>query len=94
MLVYIYLQNEMLNLKQDNERLQRIVTSKSLTSSQNSLPINDNMERRFSTTDIINTGKFKHNMAFLQPQTTDTIFIILFQFYSCTIECPIKRGGG
>jgi hypothetical protein len=41
----------MLNLKQDNERLQRIVTSKSLTSSQSSLPITDSLERRFSMTE-------------------------------------------
>jgi hypothetical protein len=46
-----HLQNEMLNLKQDNERLQRIVTSKSLTSSQSSLPITDSLERRFSMTE-------------------------------------------
>uniref|UniRef100_A0A1B6D2Z1 AAA+ ATPase domain-containing protein n=2 Tax=Clastoptera arizonana TaxID=38151 RepID=A0A1B6D2Z1_9HEMI len=52
----IKMRNEMLNLKQDNERLQRIVTSKSLTSSQNSLPINDNLERRFSGTDIISSS--------------------------------------
>lgn len=36
-----YFQNEMLNLKQDNERLQRIVASKSLASSQSSLPLSD-----------------------------------------------------
>lgn len=47
----IKMRNEMLNLKQDNERLQRIVTSKSLTSSQSSLPITDNIERRFSMTE-------------------------------------------
>ncbi|XP_063244116.1 protein sickie isoform X2 [Bacillus rossius redtenbacheri] len=47
----IKMRNEMLNLKQDNERLQRIVTSKSLTSSQSSLPHTDSLERRFSMTD-------------------------------------------
>nr|CAD7446203.1 unnamed protein product [Timema bartmani] len=47
----IKMRNEMLNLKQDNERLQRIVTSKSLTSSQSSLPITDSLERRFSMTE-------------------------------------------
>jgi len=40
-------QTEMLSLKQDNERLQRIVTSKSLTSSQSSLPMPDNGTEQF-----------------------------------------------
>lgn len=40
----------MLNLKQNNERLQRLVTSKSLTSSQSSLP--SDPERRFSMTEV------------------------------------------
>lgn len=40
----------MLNLKQNNERLQRLVTSKSLTSSQSSLP--SDQERRFSMTEV------------------------------------------
>lgn len=41
----------MLNLKQDNERLQRIVTSKSLTSSQSSLQRTESLERRLSMTE-------------------------------------------
>lgn len=45
----------MLNLKQDNERLQRIVTSKSLTTSQCSLAM-DGLERRFSMTDASNSN--------------------------------------
>lgn len=51
----------MMNLKQDNERLQRMVTSKSLTSSQSSLPLNE-VERRFSMGDAIANGMniFKH----------------------------------
>lgn len=48
-------QNEMLNLKQDNERLQRIVTSKSLTTSQCSLAM-EGLERRFSMTDATNSN--------------------------------------
>ena len=43
----------MLNLKQNNERLQRLVTSKSLTSSQSSLP--SDPERRFSMTEAAST---------------------------------------
>ncbi|XP_034945344.1 protein sickie isoform X2 [Chelonus insularis] len=46
----IKMRNEMLNLKQNNERLQRLVTSKSLTSSQSSLP--SDPERRFSMTEV------------------------------------------
>ncbi|KAL1138820.1 hypothetical protein AAG570_008882, partial [Ranatra chinensis] len=54
----IKMRNEMFNLKQDNERLQRIVTSKSLTSSQSSLPRNDSLERRFSMNDAIPDQKY------------------------------------
>lgn len=43
----------MLNLKQNNERLQRLVTSKSLTSSQSSLP--SDPDRRFSMTEVAST---------------------------------------
>ncbi|XP_011299499.1 protein sickie [Fopius arisanus] len=48
------MRNEMINLKQDNERLQRLVTSKSLTSSQSSL--RSDPERRFSMTEVPSTG--------------------------------------
>ncbi|XP_026828605.1 uncharacterized protein LOC105282273 [Ooceraea biroi] len=46
----IQMRYEMLNLKQNNERLQRLVTSKSLTSSQSSLP--SDPDRRFSMTEV------------------------------------------
>ncbi|XKL62070.1 hypothetical protein PGB90_001903 [Kerria lacca] len=46
------MRNDMLILKQDNERLQRIVTSKSLVSSQSSLQTHDSIDRRYSTTDV------------------------------------------
>ncbi|XP_068968637.1 protein sickie isoform X4 [Bombus flavifrons] len=49
----IKMRNEMLNLKQNNERLQRLVTSKSLTSSQSSLP--SDPDRRFSMTEVAST---------------------------------------
>uniref|UniRef100_A0A0K8SI33 AAA+ ATPase domain-containing protein n=2 Tax=Lygus hesperus TaxID=30085 RepID=A0A0K8SI33_LYGHE len=54
----IKMRNEMVNLKQDNERLQRLVTSKSLTSSQTSLPRNDSLERRFSMSDALPDCKY------------------------------------
>ncbi|XP_024083600.1 protein sickie [Cimex lectularius] len=54
----IKMRNEMVNLKHDNERLQRLVTSKSLTSSQSSLPRNDSLERRFSMNDAIPDSKY------------------------------------
>lgn len=49
------MRNEMHSLKQDNERLQRLVTSKSLTSSQSSLTrgSEDTVERRFSMNDAL-----------------------------------------
>lgn len=50
------MQNEMLSLKQDNERLQRMVTCKSLTSSQNSLLLTngtaDGIDRRLSASEV------------------------------------------
>ncbi|XP_035704114.1 protein sickie isoform X4 [Folsomia candida] len=49
------MRNEMLNLKQDNERLQRMVTCKSLTSSQSSLQMvttSDTIDRRLSASEI------------------------------------------
>ncbi|XP_068629056.1 protein sickie isoform X2 [Battus philenor] len=46
----IKMRNEMLNLKQNNERLQRLVTSRSLAGSQSSLPASDD-PRRFSLAD-------------------------------------------
>ncbi|CAH2068471.1 unnamed protein product, partial [Iphiclides podalirius] len=46
----IKMRNEMLNLKQNNERLQRLVTSRSLAGSQSSLPAADD-PRRFSLAD-------------------------------------------
>lgn len=63
----------MMNLKQDNERLQRMVTSKSLTSSQSSLPLNE-VERRFSMGDAIANGMnvFKH---LRQSSVVHTAFI-------------------
>jgi len=50
MIIHCFFQYEMLNLKQNNERLQRLVTSKSLTSSQSSLP--SDPDRRFSMTEV------------------------------------------
>lgn len=46
------MRSEMLNLKQDNERLQRLVSNKSLTSSQSSLPVTDNLEQRLSASEM------------------------------------------
>jgi neuron navigator 2 len=44
----------MLSLKQDNDRLQKMVTSKSLTSSQSSLQIisSDTIDRRLSASEV------------------------------------------
>ncbi|XP_043276440.1 protein sickie isoform X2 [Venturia canescens] len=44
------MKNEMKNLRENNERLQRLVTSKSLTSSQSSMPTDP--ERRYSMTEV------------------------------------------
>ncbi|KAG0425757.1 hypothetical protein HPB47_027092 [Ixodes persulcatus] len=49
------MRNEMLNLKQDNDRLQRLVSSKSLNSSQTSLPHRssmDTLENRLSAAEL------------------------------------------
>ncbi|CAG9110551.1 unnamed protein product [Plutella xylostella] len=47
----IKMRNEMLNLKQNNERLQRLVTSRSLAGSQSSLGAGGEDPRRFSLAD-------------------------------------------
>lgn len=54
----------MLNLKQDNERLQRIVTSKSLASSQSSLQTHDSIDRRYSTTDVPSDRSGERNASY------------------------------
>lgn len=51
-LVWSFMQNEMMNLQQDNERLQKIAASKSLGSSRSSLQTRDVVDRRYSTTDV------------------------------------------
>lgn len=58
----------MLLLKQDNERLQRIVTSKSLVSSQSSLQTHDCIDRRYSTTDVPTerSGEYSRGNSFLR----------------------------
>lgn len=52
--IKVHFQNEMLNLKQNNERLQRLVTSRSLAGSQSSLGTGGSAvedPRRFSLAD-------------------------------------------
>ncbi|KAG0703727.1 Neuron navigator 2 [Chionoecetes opilio] len=58
------MRSEMVCLKQDNDRLHRIVTSKSLNSSQSSLPVSDSIEQRLS---------MGEEMAL--PDSTDVILI-------------------
>ncbi|XP_059490670.1 protein sickie isoform X2 [Neocloeon triangulifer] len=58
------MRTEMLSLKQDNERLQRIVTSKSLTSSQSSLPLQDNNPENFANSENISPTATEFNPAY------------------------------
>ncbi|XP_064118223.1 neuron navigator 3-like isoform X3 [Macrobrachium nipponense] len=58
------MRDEMVCLKQDNERLHRMVSSKSLNSSQSSLPVSDSVEQRLSLGDELT-----------MPDSTDVILI-------------------
>ena len=51
----------MMSLKNDNNRLQKLVTSKSLGSSQTSLPTADLTERRYSISDVTDTPTTNNN---------------------------------
>ncbi|XP_046669946.1 protein sickie isoform X3 [Homalodisca vitripennis] len=73
----IKMRNEMLNLKQDNERLQRIVTSKSLTSSQSSLPLNE-VERRFSMGDAITPGTDERTSLFAEDPDGKRVLVSVY----------------
>ncbi|XP_071526574.1 uncharacterized protein [Panulirus ornatus] len=58
------MRSEMVSLKQDNDRLHRLVSSKSLNSSQSSLPVSDSIEQRLSLGDEVT-----------MPDSTDVILI-------------------
>ncbi|XP_065213728.1 protein sickie-like isoform X2 [Planococcus citri] len=95
----IKMRNEMLNLKQDNERLQRIVTSKSLASSQSSLQTHDSMDRRYSTTDVCN-DRTELDMMFTENADMDAKKVAVWVFFGAhgsynkyveeRNECPIS----
>ncbi|KAK3876795.1 hypothetical protein Pcinc_018438 [Petrolisthes cinctipes] len=58
------MRNEMVSLKQDNDRLHRMVTTKSLNSSQSSLPASDSADHRLSLGEEVTL-----------PDVTDVILI-------------------
>nr|XP_053644541.1 protein sickie-like isoform X2 [Cherax quadricarinatus] len=58
------MRSEMVSLKQDNDRLHRLVSSKSLNSSQSSLPVSDSIEQRLSLGEEVN-----------MPDSSDVILI-------------------
>lgn len=58
------MRSEMVSLKQDNDRLHRLIASKSLNSSQSSLPVSDSVEQRLSLGDELT-----------MPDSTDVILI-------------------
>ncbi|XP_069191860.1 protein sickie isoform X6 [Procambarus clarkii] len=58
------MRSEMVSLKQDNDRLHRLVSSKSLNSSQSSLPVSDSIEQRLSLGEEMN-----------MPDSSDVILI-------------------
>ncbi|XP_065352574.1 neuron navigator 3 isoform X11 [Cloeon dipterum] len=64
------MRGEMLSLKQDNERLQRIVTSKSLTSSQSSLPLQDNNPEHFALSENASPTATEFNPVYGDAQGT------------------------
>lgn len=58
------MRNEMVSLKQDNDRLQRMVSTKSLNSSQSSLPVSDSIDQRLSLGEEVT-----------MPDSTDVLLI-------------------
>ncbi|KAK7605409.1 hypothetical protein V9T40_007267 [Parthenolecanium corni] len=74
------MRNDMLLLKQDNERLQRIVTSKSLVSSQSSLQTHDCIDRRYSTTDVP-TERSELDFMFTDPLDMDAKKVAVWVFF-------------
>ncbi|MPC22653.1 Neuron navigator 2 [Portunus trituberculatus] len=58
------MRSEMISLKQDNDRLHRLMSSKSLNSSQSSLPVSDSIEQRLSLGEEVT-----------MPDSTDVILI-------------------
>ncbi|XP_050732903.1 protein sickie-like isoform X3 [Eriocheir sinensis] len=58
------MRSEMVSLKQDNDRLHRLISSKSLNSSQSSLPVSDSIEQRLSLGEELT-----------MPDSTDVILI-------------------
>ncbi|XP_076054657.1 uncharacterized protein LOC143033284 isoform X3 [Oratosquilla oratoria] len=58
------MRSEMITLKHDNDRLQRLVSSKSLNSSQSSLPVSDSIDQRLSLGDEVSI-----------PDSTDVLLI-------------------
>lgn len=78
----------MLILKQENERLHRVATSKSLTSSQSSLQTHDGMDRRYSTTDVPTdrTGNTRHSLASRSHNRFIVVFGYTLTFVSAELD--------
>ncbi|CAL4104536.1 unnamed protein product, partial [Meganyctiphanes norvegica] len=80
------MRNEMVSLKCDNERLQHIVVSKSLNSSQNSIPTSiENAEQRLSIGDDVNMPDATE-VILIDPKDKDGKRISITVFMGCQGE--------
>ncbi|CAL4069603.1 unnamed protein product, partial [Meganyctiphanes norvegica] len=80
------MRNEMVSLKNDNVRLQRIVVSKSLNSSLSSLPTSaDDIERRCSTEDEIDIPD-STEVILIDPNDKDGIIVTISVLTGCHSE--------
>lgn len=76
------MRSEMVSLKQDNDRLHRLVSSKSLNSSQSSLPVSDSIEQRLSLGDEV-TMPDSADVILIDPSDKDGKRVSITVFMGC-----------
>ncbi|XP_042211886.1 neuron navigator 3-like isoform X4 [Homarus americanus] len=76
------MRTEMVSLKQDNDRLHRLVSSKSLNSSQSSLPVSDSIEQRLSLGEEI-TMPDSSDVILIDPSDKDGKRVSITVFMGC-----------
>ncbi|CAL4071109.1 unnamed protein product, partial [Meganyctiphanes norvegica] len=91
------MRNEMLSLKNDNQRLQRIVISKSLNSSQSSIPTSiENADQRLSIGEDVSMPD-PTEVILIDPKDKDGKRVSITVFMGCQGEydkyiCPVEDG--
>lgn len=77
------MRSEMVSLKQDNDRLARMVSSKSLNSSQSSLPVSDSIEQRLSLGGDEMTMPDSTDVILIDPSDKDGKRVSITVFMGC-----------